>query len=404
MRTDRIVFESLGLVGAGIIACATPRHAAAQVTTQVGVAAGKVTDERGVESRAVSLSPTLTVSPNRRVSLGLMGTATRFGAAEWALGGSVTVAARADVGRGAALSLNAGGGVSRSSFGATFTVADATPAVEWSLGSLTLFGGGRVATGVVHVRTETASPPAPIPVPGRTTLISVTRTSRGPVYGGVWQLPGWTAPSPLTLSYREERGVVENVTAIDRSAGATLTLGPVGVGTSVTERSGSGERTQYASASISWTIAPALSLQAVGGRYPSDRITGAAGGRFLSAGLVFQFDGGSRTALPVPRGAYPPAAGTTRLSIRAEDARTVDVFGDWNGWTPAPATRADNGVWYVDIPLVPGEYRYAFRINQVEWRVPDGAVSARDGFGGKSAYVTVERDAALNGTRSQEDA
>ena len=31
----------------------------------------------------------------------------------------------------------------------------------------------------------------------------------------------------------------------------------------------------------------------------------------------------------------------------------------------------------------------AFRVNGKEWRVPEGAVAVDDGFGGKSAYVTI---------------
>ncbi len=404
MRTMRLLIESLTLVGAGLATLIVPRHASAQVTTQVGVVAGSVTDERGVISNAVSVMPTIVLSSDRRVGLWLSGTATRFESAGWSLGGSATVAARADVGKGAALSLNAGGGASRSSFGATFVVAEATPAVEWSLKSLTMFGGARVASGIVNVRVEPGPSQPPVPLPGRTTLVSVTRTSRGPVYGAVWQLPGLFVSSRLVLSYREERGVIAGVTAIDRSAAASLALGPVGIGGSLGERAGSDARVRFASGNVSLAIGPAVSLQAAGGRYPSDRLTGAAGGRFLSAGLAFKFGGGTRNALPAPRGVQRPADGATRLSIRAADAQQVDIYGDWNGWTPVAARRAENGVWYVDIPLAPGEYRYAFRINQVEWRVPDGAVSANDGFGGRSAYVTVKRDAASNGTGSQEDA
>src|SRR6185369_10202690 len=108
-------------------------------------------------------------------------------------------------------------------------------------------------------------------------------------------------------------------------------------------------------------------------------LTGTAAGRYLSAGLVFSFGGDDEPRLPAPRGVEPAAAGTTRLSIRAPEARVVELYGDWNSWTPARTRRAANGVWYADIPLAPGEYRYAFRVNEVEWRVPDGAVAANDG-------------------------
>jgi 1,4-alpha-glucan branching enzyme len=88
-----------------------------------------------------------------------------------------------------------------------------------------------------------------------------------------------------------------------------------------------------------------------------------------------------------------PRAGVTRIAIHAPDARTVQLCGDWNGWKPEPARRASNGVWYVDLALEPGEYRYAFRVNGA-WRVPEGAVAVDDGFGGRAAYVTVPRRSA----------
>jgi hypothetical protein len=46
-------------------------------------------------------------------------------------------------------------------------------------------------------------------------------------------------------------------------------------------------------------------------------------------------------------------------------------------------------VWYADLKIPPGQYRYAFRVNGIEWRVPDGATAVKDDFGGKSAWLTV---------------
>jgi 1,4-alpha-glucan branching enzyme len=93
----------------------------------------------------------------------------------------------------------------------------------------------------------------------------------------------------------------------------------------------------------------------------------------------------------------------TRLSIRAPEATRVELAGDWNDWKPVPARRAANGVWYADVALAPGEYRYAFRVDGGAWRVPEGAVISDDGFGGKSAYVTVARGSARHTTQHQED-
>ncbi len=93
-------------------------------------------------------------------------------------------------------------------------------------------------------------------------------------------------------------------------------------------------------------------------------------------------------------GAPAATAGLTRLSIDAMDATRVELAGDFNDWNPVPATRAANGVWYADVALVPGQYRYAFRVDGRDWRIPKNAEAVNDGFGGKSALIIVRSDRA----------
>jgi hypothetical protein len=116
-------------------------------------------------------------------------------------------------------------------------------------------------------------------------------------------------------------------------------------------------------------------VHVAGGKYAADRLTGAPEGRFINAGLSIALSGGDRT-LPKPAGAPRLAAGMTRLSITARDARQVELAGDFTRWEMKPAQRAANGVWYVDVAVAPGRYRYAFRIDGKEWRTPEGAVTA----------------------------
>jgi 1,4-alpha-glucan branching enzyme len=118
-------------------------------------------------------------------------------------------------------------------------------------------------------------------------------------------------------------------------------------------------------------------------------VIGTLAGDYLSAGISFRIGGTREPALPAAGGAKPQPPGTTRLTIRAPNAQRVEIAGDFNEWTPRAATRAANGVWYADLTIPPGQYRYAFRVNGSEWRVPDGATAVEDGFGGKSAWLTV---------------
>jgi hypothetical protein len=137
-------------------------------------------------------------------------------------------------------------------------------------------------------------------------------------------------------------------------------------------------------------VRPTVILQLSAGSYPSNPMFGTAGGRFVNAGVTLRL-GRAASAMPAPAGVAAPERGMTRVSIRAADAKRVELAGDFNKWQPIAARRAGNGVWYVDLTLPPGEYRYAFRIDEKEWRVPEGVAAADDEFGGKSAWLTVSR-------------
>jgi 1,4-alpha-glucan branching enzyme len=99
-----------------------------------------------------------------------------------------------------------------------------------------------------------------------------------------------------------------------------------------------------------------------------------------------------------------PPAGATRLALAAPEASRVEVAGDWNGWQLVALTRSTNGVWYADLPIPSGVYRYAYRIDSKTWEVPKGVAAVNDGFGGKSAWLTVResgRTAAQSANRKE---
>lgn len=369
----------------------------AQPAAQLSVAGGTGTDERGVTSSSITVAPGFVLGAGSRVAASVGGSATRFETGAMAVGGTATVTARTTTVAGAALILNAGVGASRSSFGTTITVADATPAAEWTAGPVSFFGGARVASGRTTVRTA-GTPPEPIP--GRSTLREAARTSVGSVFGASWNVLG-TPTWPLVATYREERARVNGVAAIDRAAGVSVSVGALSAVGSLGERFKDTGNRQFATAALSYALTPVVSLDVAVGRYLPDRLTGTPDGRYVVTGLTFR-RGGSAPQPPLPSGVTPPARGMTRLAIRAPDAKRVDLYGDWNDWTPIAARHASNGVWYVDVPLAPGEYRYAFRIDQAEWRVPEGVVAAADGFGARSAYVVVADTTTAQGRNSRE--
>ncbi len=360
---------------------------AERVITNVGLYGGRATDERGVRSDATTLGAGLVAWPNGPIAFSFSGTGSRLGASAWQLGGNAGLDARTPEFARTALTLSGAASAMRASYGATIITGDATPALEHRVGALSLFGGWHVAAGRTDVRSQAVGASTPV------VLVSQTRTLRAPVFGAVLRWPRQTS-TPLSLAYHEERVRVEGEAVTDRNAGATLVWDRVTLGAGGGQRRSAVERIAYWSGSMAVRVNPWLNVQAVAGKYPRSLISGAAAGTYLSVGLQLVRGGAMRgSPLPSPRGVADPPRGMVRLSIRAPDAQRVDVAGDWNGWQPMPAERARNGVWYVDLKLPPGDYRYGFRIDGAAWQVPDGAAVTDDGFGGKSAFVTVARTA-----------
>ena len=338
-----------------VLAAARPASVAAQATAQVSVSGGIATDQHGVRSNALTVAPSASLIASQQLSLQLGGSATRFTAGAHSLGAGATALAQEQIGRHIALTLGGNAGVAHlsSTSTATFMSADVMPAIELRAGHVALFGGYRAASGRASERAAGAG----LPVPG--TRTSAARNGVGPAFGGVVTLGN--SARTIRLTAREDRLAVEGARRPERSFGASLAV----------------------------ALTSATSLEVAGGRYDANRLLGTPAGEYVGAGLVWRF-GGRVDDAPLPRATgAPQPRGTTRFSIRAPEANRVDILGDFNEWTPVATRRAANGVWYADLSLPAGQYRYAFRIDGKEWRVPDGATAVDDGFGGKSAWITV---------------
>ena len=195
----------------------------------------------------------------------------------------------------------------------------------------------------------------------------------------------------MTLGLRQETARVDTIRATDRSATLSILNGPVSVTGTLGARAERAATEVFGGVRASVALSRVLALQLGAERYPADRLTGALGGRSVSAGLVLRTASGPRP-LPRPSGVPAATAGRTRLAIRAPGATAVEVAGDWNRWQPVAAHRAANGVWYADLAIPAGTWRYGFRIDRREWRVPDGVSTVDDGFGGRSAWLIVNAD------------
>ena len=401
--------NTLAMLNLLMIAAAAVPASAQSSAVQVSATAGTATDERGVRSTVMTLAPSLLITSAPNVSFTLAGNATRFASAASQVGGSAALVASTPVSpAGLALSLNTSASATHASFGATFAQADFMPAINWTAGVFTLVGGVHLASGYTAVSEETASsgPPEPLGSSGpmqATQLISESRSASAPTFGGDLRF-GVGTPVATLISFREEPTRVGGMLVTDQLAGAAMNFaGGTALSVLLGHRDAPDERVGFASASAQVPVTGNLALTIAGGQYPSNRLTGAAGGQFFSMGVSMRFGGARAPALPVPAGVSSPAAPMTRLAIRASDADSVAVAGDWDAWKPVPAARASNGVWYVDLPLKAGEYRYAFLVDGREWRVPQGAVAVDDGFGGKAAYLTVRTAGSALATHNQEE-
>lgn len=116
-------------------------------------------------------------------------------------------------------------------------------------------------------------------------------------------------------------------------------------------------------------------------------------GAVVAGGPFGQPTPAPRTADAPPSGmpAAPPTV-LVRLVVLQPGARTVQVAGDFNGWSPerTPLEPLAGGAWTVTIPLRPGRYEYMFVVDEQQWIAdPFAAEQNDDGFGSRNAVLDV---------------
>jgi hypothetical protein len=393
-RPRREVAKATLIAIAATLIASGRAEAQAQTQTQLAITGGTGTDQRGVRSNALTVAPSLLIGTAIGAALSLGASLTRFGNQAWSLGGAAAFSGRDAIAGPVAVTLDASANASRlqgggqSNASASFASGDLRPALQVDAGPLMLFGGVRAATG--YASQDVARQPLPV-FNGGTMTQSQTRSAAEPTFGATFAMS--SPRTTMRLGAREDRLRVSGVAVADRAVSLNIATNAVSLGGSVGRRSASDETVGFGSAAISIPLSRDVALDAAGGRYASNRLTGTPGGDYFNVGLSLRFGGAPAQPSASPsarvRGAPGVARGHTRLAIDAPDAERVEIAGDFNDWRPVAATRVANGVWYADLRIAPGQYRYAFRVNGKEWRVPRGATAARDEFGGKSAWLIV---------------
>ncbi|MBL0938457.1 MAG: glycogen-binding domain-containing protein [Gemmatimonadaceae bacterium] len=412
---------------------------------QLGVHSGAATDQRGMRSQAWTLAPAVSASPLSWLDLRAQGSATQFADAVRSIGGGGLISLHSPASTGVGMRLTTQGSLARTTFNAQFTHAQAQGALEWrpgAPGEWLVSGGPQVGVGTAALRVTSVAespdngsnfpgiPGLPgFPRPGsgsstggaseRTDRITRTgvgaqllaqRTFRGLRHDRAAQIAvrysSWNVNDEANLS--SEAGTAtsptDNVMLHDVEFISAFMRGPVTLVGSVGHREAPDERRAFAAAHADVMVVPHVSVVASAGSYPRDRIAGTMSGRYVTAGLRLSMGGvqaarsssrasTSRLVGATVRGENAPRANHTRIAIKSPKAKQVELAGDWNNWQRIPARQSSGGVWYVDVPLTAGEYRYTFLIDGTEWRVPDGVAAADDGFGSKVAWVIVRAPA-----------
>jgi hypothetical protein len=78
-----------------------------------------------------------------------------------------------------------------------------------------------------------------------------------------------------------------------------------------------------------------------------------------------------------------------RVTYLAPNAKTVEVSGDFNRWSPVTLRQTHAGVWEATLPLRPGTYRVNVRIDGGRWLPPAGLPQAEDDFNGAVGVLVV---------------
>ena len=230
------LFLMVGAAGAALPVATN--HASAQVARgEIAVRGGTGTDERGIHSSAVSITPSVLYAPDAWFSASVSGTATQFGTTARAYGGSAVLGTRVPLGSVAALAATASGSTIHTSFNATYASVDITPTLEATVDRLTVYAGAHALAGSSTVRIATSTPGGVLgSAASGTRDVSNSRTSIGPVVGAQVesQLAARASDAQL-ISIASTTDLGANVSGVlggrstGRAQGSAATTGSAGI-------------------------------------------------------------------------------------------------------------------------------------------------------------------------------
>jgi hypothetical protein len=233
---------------------------------------------------------------------------------------------------------------------------------------------------------------------------------------GLWQgeLAGWGQVADLTMRGAVRPTQVGALSFVDAEGALrwwwrtrlelAATLGARGGST------GGGARV-WQELVASWWLAPRLAVVAGAGRFPTDLLNGVPGARYAALSVrvasrpLARLEAAARPARAALPGAAPlallralpagdmvvriTATGETLVRLRAPEATTVEIMGDFTDWEPVALVRSPDGMWERAFALTPGTYRFNVRRDGGAWEVPTGVTALPDDLGGEAGLLVV---------------
>ncbi len=154
------------------------------------------------------------------------------------------------------------------------------------------------------------------------------------------------------------------------------------------------------------SLSQRLAVSLGGGKYPSDPVRQTLGAAYLSAGFRLRAFGRPARSVPVhttgvlggrlvpTEESGPPLeivglAERRTLRVRAPDATSVELMGDFTDWVPVRLVLVAPAVWEIRLAVPAGVHRVNIRLNGGPWSAPRGARLERTEFGGAVGIVVV---------------
>jgi len=225
------------------------------------------------------------------------------------------------------------------------------------------------------------------------------------------EVGGWFRRGPTALSVTvSPTAIGDSLRYSDLEGGLQVTTGSIELGASgglrVWSRPSGASRTTWGMANAAYWLGRHVAIVASAGMYPADYAQGLPQGTYGSLGLRLATRRPGAAPVPKPgaqlltptrvQGGPPTFEARRRtrenvtLTVTAAGAATVEIMGDFTGWSPVALTRVRSERWAVTLPIPAGSHRMNLRIDGGPWGVPPGVPSLTDEFSGMVGLLVIE--------------